>query len=198
MRQQFPNPLVVMALEMEGGAALERGGIPVLFTGVGKVNASYSLARRLGEYVCADEPLPLVVNFGTAGSRSFRTGDVVACGTFVQRDMDVTALKCDIGVTPFDTAPSRIQFPPMLEDLPQGVCGTGDSFAVLHADVACNVLDMEAFALAKVCWFYGAQFISVKYITDNADTGAAGDWQQNLGKAAEEFLLVYKRLSEVR
>ena len=46
---------------------------------------------------------------------------------------------------------------------------------------------MEAYALAKVCSYYGVSFISFKYITDNADEHSVGDWNDNLGKGIVEF-----------
>ena len=38
--------------------------------------------------------------------------------------------------------------------------------------VACDVVDMEGYALAKVCHKLGVRLISVKYITDGADDTA--------------------------
>jgi adenosylhomocysteine nucleosidase len=60
--------------------------------------------------------------------------------------------------------------------------------------VACEVIDMEAYALAKVCWHQNARFACAKYVTDGADTSAAGDWRRNVHKAAEEFLLLFHGL----
>ena len=57
-----------------------------------------------------------------------------------------------------------------------------------------DVMDMEAYALAKVCWLQGAGFTSVKYITDGADHEAAESWKANLKSAPEQFLEVYGRL----
>ena len=56
----------------------------------------------------------------------------------------------------------------------------------------CGVVDMEAYALAKVCWLEGARFACVKYVTDGADHAAAGHWRDNVHKAAEEFLALYR------
>lgn len=202
MRNQLADPLVVMALEQEAGELFQRSAIAVFYTGVGKVNAAYALTRRLGEYQAEGHPLPLVINFGTAGSHSFPVGKLVVCRQFVQRDMDVTALDFEIGATPFDLAPALLEFPPLLEELPHGICGTGDSFATTHAHdvssrsaVRCDVVDMEAFALAKVCWFYGCKFAAFKYITDGANGEAGRAWQENLRNAAERFVAVYDQLS---
>ena len=84
--------LIVMALELEGQGVFEQRGIPVLYCGVGKVNAAYVLTRRLADYRHVGAALPHVINFGTAGSRRHPTGTVVECHAFVQRDMDVSGL----------------------------------------------------------------------------------------------------------
>ena len=43
-------------------------------------------------------------------------------------------------------------FEPVFKHLPSAVCGSGDSFATRPTDMDCGVVDMEAYALAKVCW----------------------------------------------
>jgi len=186
--------LVVMALEIESQGVFERAGVPVLFTGVGKVNATHALTRRLAEMRHPARELPHVINFGTAGSHTFATGTVVACHSFVQRDMDVTALGFPRGTTPFDSAPAMLQFPETFAHLPHGVCSSADAFETRGPEVACDVLDMEAYALAKVCHLERARFSCVKFITDGADHAAATDWEANLPKAAAEFLAIYRLL----
>jgi len=195
---ELPDPLVVMALELESGGLFGPASIPVLYTGVGKINAAHHLTLALARYARAKRALPLVINFGTAGSPSFPIGALVACNAFVQRDMDATALGVEAGETPFDASPQRLEFPPVVTDLPQGVCGTGDSFSTAHTALHFNVVDMEAYALAKVCWLMGTTFVSVKYITDGADSSAATSWQDNLARAAEGFLAVYAALDSRR
>lgn len=187
--------LVVMALEIESQGVFEAAGVPVLFTGVGKVNAAHALTRALAGLQGSGKPLPHVVNFGTAGSPTFPTGSLVACRGFVQRDMDVTALGFGAGVTPFDPAPARLDFPHTVAALPEAICGSGDSFVTRGPALECDVLDMEAYALAKVCWLEKARFTCVKYITDGADHTAAQDWEANLPKAAAEFLRIYRLLA---
>jgi adenosylhomocysteine nucleosidase len=186
--------LVVMALELEAQGLFASAGIEVLYTGIGKVNAAHALTRRLTELRQADEEIPRVVNFGTAGSHTFATGSLVACTSFVQRDMDVTALGFAPGTTPFDALPPMLEFPVSLPHLPHGVCSSGDSFEIRGPVISRDVLDMEAYALAKVCLIEGARFTCVKYITDGADHAAAGDWHANLPKAAAGFLAVYRTL----
>ena len=105
-RMNHSKPLIVMALPQESRGQLERAGAEVLYTGVGKVNAAASLARRLAELRCTGNSPGLVVNLGTAGSRSVAAHSLVACNRFAQRDMDVSGLgfargrhsfRCDSG-----------------------------------------------------------------------------------------------------
>jgi adenosylhomocysteine nucleosidase len=136
-----------------------------------------------------------VVNFGTAGSRRFKPGALVACDRFIQRDMDVTALKFPRGATPFEPKiPVMLEFERVFNELPHSVCGTADRFETQHFDDECDVVDMEAYALAKVCHLEGAQFASAKFISDGADSSAGIDWKENVSRAAAEFLRLYKQL----
>ena len=108
MTDALPRRLIVMALELEGQGVFESRGIPVLYCGVGKVNATYALTRRLADYRHAGHAPPHVLNFGTAGSRSHPTGTVVECRAFVQRDMDVSGLGFPRGVTPTRVPSERV------------------------------------------------------------------------------------------
>jgi adenosylhomocysteine nucleosidase len=47
---------------------------------------------------------------------------------------------------------------------------------------------MEAYALAKVCYYYKVPFISFKYITDNANEHSPKDWKDNLENGIIEFI----------
>ena len=187
------RPLVVMALEAEDRGFFANEGVEVLFTGIGKVNAAYRLTRRLA----LSRP-GLVVNFGTAGSRRHAAGTVLACQRFVQRDIDVSGLGFEPGHTPFEDVPRELEFPPLFTDLPRGVCGTGDRFETALGDSACDVVDMEAYALAKVCWLERVPFACAKYVSDGADERAANDWAAQLDAAARSFVRLYREFIETR
>jgi len=73
------------------------------------------------------------------------------------------------------------------------LCGSGDSFQTGVAKLHCDVIDMEAYALAKVCYLEDARFGCAKYITDGADGSAAADWERNLPQAAAAFWQLYRR-----
>jgi adenosylhomocysteine nucleosidase len=55
---------------------------------------------------------------------------------------------------------------------------------------------MEAYALAKVCFVYDVDFISFKYITDNANESSPKDWEVNCSDGIEVFK--EKVLSEIK
>ena len=172
------KPLIVCALEIETQDQLK--DYDVLYTGVGKVNAAYKLTRHLVTFGCPKQ----VINFGTAGSRALPIGELVKCTKFVQRDMDKTALGFRKGETAFeDDVPMIIEFGDGL------ICGTGDNFVqdIMKEMPMINVFDMEAYALAKVCYQYRLPFVSYKYITDNADEKSAKDWESNLADGVQEF-----------
>jgi adenosylhomocysteine nucleosidase len=183
-----------MALPQESRGLLERAGAEVLYTGVGKVNAASGLARRLAELRCAGQAPSRVVNLGTAGSRSVRAHTLVACNRFSQRDMDVSGLGFARGVTPFDPAPALIEFPPLFTSLPQLTCSTADSFATHLHEVGGDVVDMEAFALARVCVGERMPFACAKYVTDGADSDSATHWEAALEAAAQAFATLYAGL----
>jgi len=188
---ELPHTLIVVALRTESQGVFEAAGIPVLYCGVGKVNAAFALARELTHYTLQGRRMPQVLNFGSAGSRRHAAGTLVGCHEFVQRDMDVRGLGFALGTTPYDDAPPCLRFDPLFKDLPAAVCGSGDSFATGVTEVDCGVVDMEAYALAKVCWYEKAPFACAKYVSDGADHAAADDWQRNQHKAADEFLRLY-------
>ncbi len=191
----MPSTLVVMALPAESNGVFEEAGIPVVYCGVGKVNAARALTRELARYAHAGQALPTVVNFGSAGSRRHDTGGFYACHRFVQRDMDVSGWASRSASRPTRTCPPAWSSSRRSRAWPRRFAAAGTRSRPVTCPSECGVLDMEAYALAKVCWFEGARFACVKYVTDGADHAAADAWQNNVHKAAEEFLRLYRELS---
>jgi len=181
--------LVVFAMRDEAGGRFEALGVPLLYTGIGKVNAAYALTKRLVQF----RP-QLVLAFGTAGSNTVAVHSLVECTRFLQRDMDVSALGLPAGHTPFDELPDMLEVPKRLA-LPSVTCASGDQFVADETRTAGDVVDMEAYALAKVCQRESVAFTAVKYITDGAGGEAARDWSRNLSAAAQGFIGVYRGLT---
>tara|TARA_R100000805_G_C3545671_1_gene59228 strand:- start:39 stop:632 length:594 start_codon:yes stop_codon:yes gene_type:complete len=186
--------LIVCALEMETQGKLD--GWQTLYTGVGKVNATYELSK----YLFSHKP-KLVINYGTAGSKNLNIGELVDCTKFIQRDMDKTGLGFEKGQTAFeDDIPIMLDFSHIVDNLigKNYVCGTGDNFVqdVNQEINDIDVFDMESYALAKVCYLQDVPFISYKYITDNADSSANKDWTDNLSDGLSLFKkIILKQLS---
>ncbi len=188
----FPlsETLFVFALESEAGTSFD--GQRTLFTGIGKVNAAVKLTRAIHQ----SRP-KLIVNLGSAGSDVYKKGDVVCCTRFVQRDMDVRGLGYELYETPLSGIPTVLSYGLTLDGLTQGICGTGDSFDMSHAETIYNVVDMEAYPLALIAMQEQIPFLCLKYITDGADDAAAEDWNILVHRASEAFsgLLFAKALT---
>jgi adenosylhomocysteine nucleosidase len=66
--------------------------------------------------------------------------------------------------------------------------GTGDHFVTTPPELMTDIVDMEAYALAKVARLYEVHFQCWKYISDNANDDAADHWAENVAKGARAFV----------
>jgi len=144
--------------------------------GVGKINATYNTLKLIQIH----NP-KIIVNYGTAGAINTKLKGIVECTKFYQRDMDVRGLDFKLGETPFDKVKEII-----ISDSGYS-CGTGDSFVNQKIEMEVDVVDMEAYAIAKVCMLENIEFKCFKYISDNADENSNNDWNANLALGAEAF-----------
>ena len=177
------NIMIVSALREEVRGLNES----VVFTGVGKINATKKLERQFGK---SSFRLPdLVINYGTAGktTESLSVGNLYEVGKFVQRDMMVTELGFKEYETPFD---ATYIIENGRSDL---TCGTGDSFWTPKNKKNFEIVDMEAYALAKVCQDYGVKFRCFKFISDG---GNPDEWKENVSKGSVLFANKLKQIRE--
>jgi adenosylhomocysteine nucleosidase len=153
----------------------------VFVTGLGKVNATLQATKLILEH----KP-NLVVNFGTAGSISNEyTHGLVECTGFIQRDMDCSPLGFEKFVTPFEDGHHMIGSAEI-------ICATGDSFLIDAGDLpteGAHIVDMEAYAIAKVCRDLQVAFRCFKYISDRADENASDDWSTFAHDKAEALFI---------
>src|SRR6056300_361969 len=93
LRAPSENYIIVTALQSElPQCQPER----ILFTGVGKINATHVLTRYLERH----PEIKTVINYGTAGAaHSVTKGKLVKCTTFIQGDMDCGELVGGPGIT---------------------------------------------------------------------------------------------------
>ena len=179
---------LIMALPNESKGLFEQAGVQVHYSGIGKVNAAFKAFDVIQKTGCKT-----LLNLGSAGSSQFDAHALVEVSTFVQRDMDVSPLGFAVGVTPMDDDhPAEIHLESYFQHLEKGICGTGDSFETGTPKVPCDLVDMEGYAIAKVCKKLGVRLISVKYITDGANDTAHLDWEENLLLGAQKLLKLYQ------
>ena len=174
--------LLIVALKEE----LPRNLLPefnIEYCGVGKINATYKALEIISKY----EP-KLIINFGTAGSLRKNLFGLHEVSHFFQRDMDARALGFKIGVTPFEER-SVIDFGRT------GLsCSSGDNFVSSPPELKTDLVDMEAYAIAKVCVLKNVQFMCFKYVSDNADESASKNWKANASLGATAFKDMVKNL----
>jgi adenosylhomocysteine nucleosidase len=155
----------------------------VFYTGVGKVNAAITAAQVIERYQPAR-----VINVGTAGGITVGAG-LHECTRFVQRDILCHAMGFGKGQTPFEDDI-------ILTTGSVGLtCSTGDDFVMNpELDIPADLVDMEAYAIAKTCIRNRIEFRCFKYITDQADHSAHTTWQQAVSHGEQCFIAKLQEL----
>jgi adenosylhomocysteine nucleosidase len=148
---------------------------PVIFSGVGKINATMAAMSAL--HLGYNE----IINIGSCGSLKLPVGKIAKVGQVFQ-DIDVTPLD-EYGSTPFDANSKQI----ILDTNFDTSCFTTDYFYdnnqlskyspyYLEMIEKCSIFDMECFAIAKICKRYNVKFSSYKWISDDGDHS---HWKEN-------------------
>ncbi|MBX7267396.1 nucleoside phosphorylase [Micromonospora sp. Llam7] len=167
------RPLLVLAIAEE--AAHLDPELPVLLTGMGKVNAAAAVAATL-----ARSPLPsAVVNLGTAGALHPGWTGTHEVGSVLQHDLDTGFIRQLTGQT--------VGAPLTLGDGP--VLATGDQFVAdddARAALArrAQLVDMEGYAVASTARGFGVPVRLVKQVSDEAGDGADRTWKQSVDGCA--------------
>jgi adenosylhomocysteine nucleosidase len=183
--------LIVMALPSENQYLhIASPDYPVLYTGVGKINAAVKLTKFLALLPQAELVALKILNLGSAGSHKYDIGSLVNATLFLQHDMNVTALGFDEMQTPFEENIAVVG--ERIADFPSDTCYSGDSFIVDHK--GWSLIDMEGYALAKVANMFGCPFYCVKVVTDGANNDANNDWITNVEKTSAALASVVNHL----
>ncbi|WP_441249890.1 nucleosidase [Kitasatospora sp. McL0602] len=169
------RPLLVVAVEEE--AAYLGDGLPVLLTGMGKINATAALATVLGR----GEHPSVVVNLGTAGALRPGLGGTHEIAQVLQHDLDSAVLRSLTGHT--------YGAPITLADTSGPTLATGDLFVSEEAARArlaehADLVDMEGYAVATVARRAGVPVRLVKHVSDEAGEGAARTWRESVDGCA--------------
>jgi adenosylhomocysteine nucleosidase len=172
------RPLLVLAMPEE--AQFLDTSLPVLLTGIGKVNAAASLAATL-----ARGPAPsLVVNLGSAGALRPGLAGLHRVHTVIQHDLDTDFLLKLTGVV--------YGAPITITTDGSAVLASGDTFIAdagtrdvlaQRADLA----DMEGYAFAAAATDAGLPVSLVKHVTDEADENAARSWRDSVAVSARDL-----------
>jgi adenosylhomocysteine nucleosidase len=169
------RPLLVVALPEE--AQFIGSELPILMTGVGKVNAASAVAS-----VLARGPRPAeIINLGTAGALREGLAGTHVVGKVIQHDLDTEGLRQLIGQT--------FGAPLALPDPDGPTLATGDVF--VSDDVtrdrlaeSAALVDMEGYAVAVAAQQAGVPVRLVKHVSDDAGEGAAKTWYETVAGCA--------------
>jgi adenosylhomocysteine nucleosidase len=175
--------LYVMATELEYGPA-HKSRISPLITGVGPVEAAISLTEHLTKLDAGDRLPLLVVSLGSAGSAQLEQCGLYQASEVSWRDMDATALGFERGVVPFLDQPATLTLGPYVPGIPMATLSTGANIVSGRAydAIAEHMVDMETYAVMRVCQRFGLPLIALRGISDgDQELGTLADWTQYLG-----------------
>ena len=158
---------------------------PLIYSGVGKLNASVATIQAI------DKHNPnFILNLGTVGALNNDISGVVEIREVFQRDFDAEPLSPK-GKVPFDNKPEVLT-----SSFGEYSCGTGDTFVRSKdpwlVDNQIDVVDMELFAIAHACYSKGLPWRSLKFITDYVSRDSGEDWQKNLEVSGTALTKVLK------
>lgn len=171
------NDIILLAMPEEAPSLV--GKKNVFFTGVGKVNAAITAARLIERYMPTR-----VFNFGTAGGIELEHGKIYKCTHFSQRDIILGG--CILGPQ------AEELHTPIITGTDGFRVSTGDNFVTDTYNISADLVEMEAFAIAKACQLANVEFICYKYISDMADENAADHFVDHVHKGEDHYIRILK------
>ncbi|WP_208590087.1 5'-methylthioadenosine/S-adenosylhomocysteine nucleosidase [Gracilibacillus suaedae] len=179
---------------------LEGQDVVLLKSGIGKVNAAIATTILFERY----QP-DYVINTGSAGGfhHELEVGDIVISTEVVHHDVDVTAFDYKYGQVP--GLPALFQANPILIEKAmlaakqldgieamKGLISTGDAFMQDEKKVQfvrekfpeMIAAEMEAAAIAQVCYQYSRPFVIIRALSDIAGKNSSVSFDSFLEKAA--------------
>jgi adenosylhomocysteine nucleosidase len=172
------NDIILLAMPEEAPSLVGKSN--VFYTGVGKVNAAIVAATLIERY----KPTR-VFNFGTAGGITATHGGIYKCTTFNQRDVILGG--CIVGPQ------AEVLHQPIVIGDDGWTLSTGDNFVTDTYNINADLVDMEAFAIAKACQVANVEFICYKYISDMADENAADHFVDSVHKGEEHYTAILQK-----
>lgn len=197
MKQPIVNE-IANGIFIEG--KLGEKNVVLVKSGIGKVNAAMTTTILIEHY----QP-DYIINTGSAGGfdQELNVGDIVISEDVVHHDVDVTAFDYEYGQVPGlpATLPADLSLiketASALEHLDIshkiGLIATGDSFMSDPKRVLVTrnrfpkmiAAEMEAAAIAQVCYQYSIPFVVIRALSDIAGKESSTSFDAFLKKAAE-------------
>lgn len=179
------HDIVLIALRAEAPSLFKYTN--VFEIGVGKVNAAIAASA-----ICEIYKPKRIINIGTAGGVKLDTG-IYRVNHVFQHDVNLTSL---------GLAPGQILSDPYcFIDIPGSgyTCATGDIHVTEKHKMRldCDMVDMEAFSVAKVCVSKNIKCEIWKFISDQADENAATSWQEQVAAGEKFYYEILKDLKVV-
>ncbi len=151
--------------------------LPILITGVGKVNAALAVTRWLAT---ASSPPSMIINLGTAGGLRAGLSGTHEIGLVLQHDFDsasIEALTGKIFGKPIKLAGEGL------------VLATGDVFVSDHATrdnlaLSAHLVDMEGYAIAAAAAAFNTPIRMIKHVSDDADDSAITSWTSTVAESS--------------
>jgi adenosylhomocysteine nucleosidase len=168
--------LILVALPEELDS--KRINAPVVYTGVGLTNATMMAYDAILNY----SPNK-IINYGSAGSLKDYKG-LYSVAAVCQRDANCEPLRergfmLGENILYYQSGQTGIR------------CGSGNNF-VTNPDQwtkdHCDIVDMELWGIAKVCDKFNMPWISMKYISDNANEDSGNTWEGSLLEGQTQFI----------
>lgn len=211
LRSSLVSPVTETIANCEFTRGVYEGQEVILLkSGIGKVNAAMSTALLLHAY----KP-DLVINTGSAGGfdAALEVGSIVISDEVRHHDVDATAFNYEMGQVP--QMPAAFHANEELVKLAQkaaeelsehtpavGLIATGDSFmndpkrveTVRSFFPEMKAAEMEAAAVAQVCYQFNVPFVVIRALSDIAGKESSVSFEEFLHTAAKNSTAIVLRV----
>ncbi|SIS36738.1 5'-methylthioadenosine/adenosylhomocysteine nucleosidase [Salimicrobium flavidum] len=208
------NAMVIEEERSVAGQTFTKGrlndrDVVLLLSGIGKVNAAMSTTILHEEF-----DVEYVINTGSAGGfdQTLEVGNVVVSDAVLHHDVNVTAFGYVHGQIPGmpEQYPSDESLSKAALDYlessgiggKRGIIASGDTFMQEKEKVSevrrrfpeLIAVEMEAAAVAQVCYKYGTPFVVIRALSDIAGKESSISFEQFLEQAAKNATEIIKKL----
>lgn len=163
------NQKIVLFVALEEEIPVGSVKFPVVYMGIGKVNAAVSLMKWLWEHKDEDLSDYLILNAGTAGSATWEIGTILCPDTF-------------------DNGGDKMVFDSISLGSSNITCRSSDDFISFGDNatdeqkklkLSYDCFEMEAYALSRICAEFKLKFSAVKLVSDNLKE-TVKDWEERI------------------